>query len=922
MKKILYSILALLMPSVALATTVGPFVPPDTDVSMKVLAALFGNIGTFGASGSDAFGPIMQILNSAILIIGGIFATYTILAGTIGTAHDGEMLGKKFSSVWIPIRYSLSTAMVLPIINGQYAIFNWIVTWCLVQGIGLADLTWAKYMSVSSLQNQMTVGITPPQATALGYKVFGSLACMRGYEKLLKSGNNAGMIDPILMPNEKPPAVGITKTQTWNQGSTIYQFGMTEAGLGFNPSSCGTMTVKNTETPTVAKTDSASVLGLLGDPNLYLQSAYKSAEQNKEAAAILVTSLDTAAKAWIDNTASDPSPSIDQAVATYQNTIKTNAAQITSSFMNLKELEESAKRDGWAFAGAYYMKISYLVDLSSRTTATIPTASGMKADSNKYLGAFMTQYGEGLKNLKMADKEIGDFSINKESNTGGEEWSWMGWLSSGFDLTRLMKHFIQGVGTFVLDDGSNPILEMKRLGNWLLGVAATMQAGYSSGSYAIATAAPGVAGPLALTQSFQPMFMTILPLMIGVGFTLSFILPMMPFMLWMGVFIGWLIMAVEAIVISTMWGVYHLHPNGDDLTGKGSSGYSLLLSLMFRPVFAVIGLIASINIIYVLGTLINKIFSSAFLLSQTDSNIFIMILSLIAFPLIYCGMMWTIITKCMKVISSIADDVLKWFGGQGGSLGQSANELGSSNAGSFIATGIAAKTAGGHLAGSMQRGKEHARSELEKINAVGGFEKHKNDLDKKFGDGAGDMKATALGLNTPQDFARNQAASSAYDEGLEIASSVGGEAGVDSFQQQMLDASQNGFSEHGSAQSAAKSFGRDIAMSAATQKAEKEFGPEGAAYLQQASMRKNSKGQMVPSISQANNAMKFLAGAKANLGDNFSQVVNTAVEESDNPQDMQQFIQSNFKNEEVVQEEVKQEVKQETEDKGGEIKED
>ena len=168
MKKILYTILALLMPSLAMASTVGPFVPPDTDVSMKVLAALFGNIGTFGASGSDAFGPIMQILNSAILIIGGIFATYTILAGTIGTAHDGEMLGKKFSSVWIPIRYSLSTAMVLPIINGQYAIFNWIVTWCLVQGIGLADLTWAKYMSVSSLQNQMTVGITPPQASALG----------------------------------------------------------------------------------------------------------------------------------------------------------------------------------------------------------------------------------------------------------------------------------------------------------------------------------------------------------------------------------------------------------------------------------------------------------------------------------------------------------------------------------------------------------------------------------------------------------------------------------------------------------------------------------------------------------------------------------------------------------------------------------
>ena len=49
----------------------------------------------------------ISTFNGAVLIIGGILATYTLLAGTLGTAHDGEMLGKKFSSVWIPIRYSL-----------------------------------------------------------------------------------------------------------------------------------------------------------------------------------------------------------------------------------------------------------------------------------------------------------------------------------------------------------------------------------------------------------------------------------------------------------------------------------------------------------------------------------------------------------------------------------------------------------------------------------------------------------------------------------------------------------------------------------------------------------------------------------------------------------------------------------------------
>ena len=59
-----------------MAAVSGPFTPPDSDVSMKVLGALFGNLGVFGAGGSDAFGNVMQIFNGAVLIVGGILATY------------------------------------------------------------------------------------------------------------------------------------------------------------------------------------------------------------------------------------------------------------------------------------------------------------------------------------------------------------------------------------------------------------------------------------------------------------------------------------------------------------------------------------------------------------------------------------------------------------------------------------------------------------------------------------------------------------------------------------------------------------------------------------------------------------------------------------------------------------------------------
>lgn len=77
------------------------FTPVANDQSMLLINALFP--GLTGAGGADSLVGAMGIFNGAVLMMGGVLATYTLLAGTLGTAHDGEMLGKKFSSVWIPI---------------------------------------------------------------------------------------------------------------------------------------------------------------------------------------------------------------------------------------------------------------------------------------------------------------------------------------------------------------------------------------------------------------------------------------------------------------------------------------------------------------------------------------------------------------------------------------------------------------------------------------------------------------------------------------------------------------------------------------------------------------------------------------------------------------------------------------------------
>lgn len=72
--------------------------------------------------------------------ISGALAAYTLIAGTMQTAHDGEMLGKRWSSMWLPIRVTLGTAAVVPAVG--YCVAQMFAAWMVIQGIGMADQVW------------------------------------------------------------------------------------------------------------------------------------------------------------------------------------------------------------------------------------------------------------------------------------------------------------------------------------------------------------------------------------------------------------------------------------------------------------------------------------------------------------------------------------------------------------------------------------------------------------------------------------------------------------------------------------------------------------------------------------------------------------------------------------------------------------
>ncbi|MBA2710388.1 MAG: type IVB secretion system protein DotA, partial [Tatlockia sp.] len=77
----------------------------------------------------------------AVLALGGIVIMYTLIVSTMNTAQEGQMLGQKWSSIWIPLRSTLGLALLIPKASG-YCLMQIFVMWIVVQGVGAADKVW------------------------------------------------------------------------------------------------------------------------------------------------------------------------------------------------------------------------------------------------------------------------------------------------------------------------------------------------------------------------------------------------------------------------------------------------------------------------------------------------------------------------------------------------------------------------------------------------------------------------------------------------------------------------------------------------------------------------------------------------------------------------------------------------------------
>ncbi|WP_430227711.1 DotA/TraY family protein [Paraburkholderia tropica] len=656
------------------------FTPVSGDVSMQILKSIFGGIPAFGGTGTDALQGPIGLFNQLILMVGGVMAGYTIFVGVFSTAHDGEVLGKAFHSVYVPIRTAGAAALILPVFNG-YCVAQVLVAWCIVQSIGLADTVWTAFTSSNNLGAVTTVSYNPPEVYKLAHDILKAEMCMSALNTVYNgSGQNSALVPADGMTfgitSDDPSTGGTTAADVANGGAyiaptttTVYRFGNTSGTNGIAPDACGTVTI----TPYTISTMNSSLSGSTGmslgwstgasgpytDSNIALINAAqtKAVKQMFSDAQTIVGN----AAITINNSLGNNSPitsaqiqsintSVDAMVGKYQNTVHQAAANAMNSAEAFSDIAANASQDGWLLTGAWYMKLAQLQDRTQRAINDVPTsAASQNFQKGTPAADAVLKYMVGLQTLTSTSSAGGDFGIEKQKE--GETFTNTGW-----DFGAAITKGIANLLNFSINDNDNPVMTVKRGGDWMFTLAAGLLA------FSELPILKVVLSPLV-------MFLFV------IGGTGSFGIPFTPFLLWLGAAGAWIMLAVEAMIIAPLWVVMALNPHANDLLGSSKRGLQLILNLTLRPVLMVFGFAVATVVMQVFGVVLNHVFSAVYYMTESSSNIFAAIAGAIFSVIIYMVTEFLLIKKIFGAIHTIPDQALQWIGGPSANLTEGSRNI-------------------------------------------------------------------------------------------------------------------------------------------------------------------------------------------------------------------------------------------------------
>ena len=646
-----------------------------TDASKQFLDSLLGQgWETWGQSlgGTQAAELMLQIFSAfnmvALAVISALFIWVMAIA-VAGTAHEGTAFGRKYSSLWMPLRFVGAMGGLAPIFKGL-SLFQVALLASIGWSINLGNYIWELGVDYF-VEHGGQITVQAPDQNVTQYS---SIA----------NGALESLTLQYYLQNRR--GLDVTPGGSWQYSDNFFGKGG-EYKFIFNG---------NAGSISIECVDSADAL-CTGKHN---------------AVEPAISSLMTVASQLADP--ETPAEEIDPlALYNAANTINNNILSGLQSYSKtgqlhtkLKNFQEIANQYGWFIAGSSYWSIAWI-----NQEVRDAMYAGIIYAAPEWTSTEWAGWTHGLQDADAVKLRLQNYIRTAYANRRGISDATAAPAvtdeEGAFDiLWNTIRSFINNtISANILSksvemlSSNDPIMALSSIGDYIIGSAWGLM-----GALGASSLMPVVGEKAAPFISFF-LFCAVLPLMMY-GLLLAFYLPAIPFIRWIAALGGWVILIVESLVAAPLWVCAHALPEGDGAAGQhGKRGYLLFLGILIRPPLMVAGFFCAVILINVIGRLMGTGFEM--FVSGASQTKTVGILGSISMLVILGSTTMLLANKFFSLIHYLPEHVTNWIGQQFHNLGEKEDQA--SIKGTF--SGAASPTAN-----VMRQGMNKAAGALQKHN--------------------------------------------------------------------------------------------------------------------------------------------------------------------------------------------------------------
>lgn len=777
----------------------GPFSPAPNDGAIQLLRAVFGSaidsiVGTRIAGAAIAptmLGEAFRFFNSGVLFFGTILLVWVTLMGVANTANDGEAFGRKWSTLYTPLRTLVSASTMIPTGSG-YAGIQIIILTIVCSSIGFASNLWTavvKYAVGDDVTVQSISSVTnDPRFESVAIGALKMQVCANA---VTQSVNAMGLGQPVKLTLHVERDAPSTSTSLW-PGSSKPFLGKTltyRTRMFFQdpnwPSSadiCGRITFADTfdspATTSVAASDVARSMqqAIVVVRQKHIENLFRSGLPVALAADQIAAAADSRQPTTLGPMVRD---ALDNARSGLANDVIGEISKQVKA-QNSDVLERLSEK-GWIYAGSLYLELARIKDAVRNATTMhaeyVEGAGGLKGvltgdferAASSIFDTHMVILSASLKKaqaLPIADRLATPRLPALATNIGESDFA-----DGGNGIKTMITSWSNGLSMSLLsglvhhmsDPTTNPVFKVKNVGDWLSSGAMAAMASQAALGASLEGLKDGAAAqsnqqvlgiPMGILAGYASAAGALLgkvweylsPAMTAIlyaGHYLGSWVPLIPFFVFSLGVVGWVIFVGEMLVASMLWMAAHITPSTDgSFIGSQTQGYLLIASGFFRPALMVLGLIFSL---VVLGPLVEYI-NSGFILAvrATQADAVTGLFSLASFTLCYCFLISSAFMLVFSLPQTFPDRILRWVGAGIGDMGEQ-QTMGRLENGASSQARAAAVAGTAHFASKAASNLDRAH------NDEGGAEKE---------------LAASLSASTPEGISGQSTALNAFDSAL------------------------------------------------------------------------------------------------------------------------------------------------------------